>query len=108
MTSHDLAGFDLASMEDDESEAERAELGYWIGVPSWNQGYATEAAAAVVSYAFGELNLHRVWAQHLARNAASGRVMQKIGMQHEGRLRQHARTNGIPEDLESYAILRDE
>jgi RimJ/RimL family protein N-acetyltransferase len=85
-----------------------AEMGYWIGVPFWNQGYATEAAAAVLSYAFGELGLHRVWAQHMTRNPASGRVLRKIGMQHEGRLRQHVNKNGAFEDLESYAILSGE
>jgi RimJ/RimL family protein N-acetyltransferase len=86
----------------------RAEIGYWIGVPHWNQGYCTEAAAAVVAYGFDELGLHRIHAAHLRRNPASGRVLQKIGMTHEGRLREHARKWDRYEDLEKYGILRRE
>ena len=83
----------------------RAELGYWLGVPFWNQGYMTEAAGAVVSYAFGTLSLHKITASHLARNPASGRVMEKIGMTREGVLRQHAVKNGRLEDLVVYGLL---
>lgn len=91
-----------------QTEHERAELGYWMGKPFWGGGYCTEAAAAVVGYAFGTLELNRVYAHHLTRNPASGRVMQKIGMHHEGRLRQHVKKWGVLEDLETYSILRDE
>lgn len=86
----------------------RAEMGYWIGVPFWNRGYATEAAELVLGFGFGELGLNRVHAQHFTRNPQSGRVMRKLGMRHEGRLRQHVRRWGSPEDLEQYGILRDE
>ena len=85
-----------------------AELGYWVGVPFWNLGLCTEAARAMLEYAFAELELHRVHASHLTRNPASGRVMQKLGMQHEGRLRGHIRKWGVFEDLEKYGILRSE
>ena len=61
-----------------------AELGYWIGVANWGKGFATEAARALIDYSFGELGLHRVQGRHFARNAASGRVMQKLRMQCEG------------------------
>ena len=65
----------------------RGELGYWIGREFWNHGYCTEAARAVVEYGFSVLGLHRIHARHLTRNPASGRVMEKLGMQYEGRLR---------------------
>jgi RimJ/RimL family protein N-acetyltransferase len=87
---------------------ERAELGYWIGKPYWGQGYCTEAARAVLQYGFEMLGLNRIHARHLARNPASGRVMQKIGMRHEGSLRKHAKKWGVFEDIEVYGILRDE
>ena len=83
----------------------RAELGYWMGVPFWNQGYMTEAAGAVVEYAFGMDGLHKITASHLVRNPASGRVMEKIGMIREGVLRQHAAKNGSLEDLVIYGLL---
>jgi len=87
---------------------ERAELGYWIGKPYWGQGYCTEAAQAVLQYGFETLGLNRIHARHLTRNPASGRVMFKIGMRHEGSLRQHAKKWGVFEDIEVYGILRDE
>lgn len=86
----------------------RAELGYWIGVPYWNRGYATEAAAVVVRFGFEQLGLNRVYAQHYVRNPASGRVLRKVGMRYEGRLRQHVRRWESFEDLEQYGILAAE
>jgi len=85
----------------------RAELGYWIGLPYWKQGYCTEAARAMLGYAFMARGINRVQATHLARNTASGRVMQKLGMQREGSFQQYFRKNGRFEDVELYAILRE-
>ena len=93
---------------DVEPDHARAELGYWVGKPYWGHGYATEAARAVVRYAFDNLNLHRVYAYHFVDNPASGRVLQKIGMTYEGRRRQHTVKWGALLDSESYAILRDD
>jgi RimJ/RimL family protein N-acetyltransferase len=90
------------------AENHRAELGYWLGVPYWNHGYTTEAARAVIRFGFENLRLNRVYASHFARNPASGRVMQKSGMQYEGTLRQHFVRWNNPEDLVYYGILDDE
>lgn len=89
-------------------EDHRAELGYWIGQPHWGQGYATEAAQAVLAFGFEDWRLHRITANCLSRNPASARVMQKIGMTHEGRLRQHVIKWDVFEDLELYGILAAE
>lgn len=86
----------------------RAELGYWIGVPHWNRGYSTEAAAAVVRYGFEDLGLRRIHASHYANNPASGRVLAKIGMTYEGRRRAHILKWGEFLDVEEYAILAEE
>ncbi|NLT72630.1 MAG: GNAT family N-acetyltransferase [Chloroflexi bacterium] len=85
-----------------------AEIGYWITVPQWNKGFMTEAAQAVVDFGFAEMGLMRIYATHCARNPASGRVMQKIGMSREGVLRQHVLRWGVPQDLVYYGILREE
>lgn len=85
-----------------------AEIGYWVGLPHWGRGYCTEAARAVVQYAFGPMGLHRVTGHHLSRNPASGRVMERIGMTHEGRLRQHVRKWEKFEDVEVWGVLRSE
>ncbi|MDD5418641.1 MAG: GNAT family N-acetyltransferase [Methanomicrobiaceae archaeon] len=91
-----------------ERDHDRAELGYWIGRPYWNRGYATEAVGAIIGYGFQELGLNRIHALHFSRNTASGRVMQKVGMAHEGRLRQHVRKWGVYEDVEVYGVVREE
>ncbi len=91
-----------------DGELNKAELGYWIGRPFWNSGYATEAAIAVLDYGFVGLDLNRICAKHLARNPSSGRVMQKAGMRLEGTARQDTKKWGKYEDLVSYGILRVE
>ncbi len=91
-----------------EQSHDKAEMGYWIGKPYCNQGYVTEAASAVVGYAFETLGLNRVYASHFKHNPASGRIMQKIGMTHEGSLRQHLKKWGQYVDSEYYGILRSE
>lgn len=85
-----------------------AELGYWIGKPYWNRGYCTEAARAVVAYGFESLNLQRIFANYFAINPASGRVMNKLGMQQEGVLRQHRAKWGAYVDLIVCGLLREE
>jgi ribosomal-protein-alanine N-acetyltransferase len=85
-----------------------AELGYWIGVPYWGQGYATEAAREVVRYGFEQLWLHRIYAAHFGNNPASGRVLRKIGMTYEGTRREHHRKWGEYEDRVEYGLLVSE
>jgi ribosomal-protein-alanine N-acetyltransferase len=86
----------------------RAELGYWLGVPFWGKGYATEAATAMVRYGFEVLALERIYASYFAGNLASQRVLEKIGMRHEGCLRRHIRKWDQFIDLEFYGMLRSE
>jgi [ribosomal protein S5]-alanine N-acetyltransferase len=91
-----------------EAPHRRAELGYWIGVPYWGNGYATEAAKAVARYGFEQIQLNRIFANHFKHNPASGNVLRKIGMKYEGCLRQHVLKWGEFVDLELYSILRGE
>jgi RimJ/RimL family protein N-acetyltransferase len=86
----------------------RAELGYWIGVPFWGKGFATEAAGAAVAYGFETLQLRRIYAHHFAENIASQRVLEKIGMRHEGCSGQHVQKWGKFIDVENYGILAEE
>ncbi len=85
----------------------RAELAYWMGLPYWNRGYTTEACAALVEYGFSVLALHRITATHFTRNPASGRVMQKLGMEHEGTLCQHFLKGDGFEGVEVYGLLAE-
>jgi [ribosomal protein S5]-alanine N-acetyltransferase len=85
-----------------------AELGYWLGRDYWNNGYTTEAATALVGFGFETVGLHRIEAPYLTRNAASGRVMEKLGMTLEGVARQSFKKWGVREDIATRAILRPE
>jgi RimJ/RimL family protein N-acetyltransferase len=90
------------------SAHKHAELGYWIGVPYWGQGYVTEAAQAVVAFGFETLRLRRIFAHFFAGNTASQRVLEKIGMKHEGRFRQHVQKWDRFIDIENYGVLAED
>jgi RimJ/RimL family protein N-acetyltransferase len=85
---------------------QHAELGYWLGVPFWGCGYATEAARAALDYGFDVLNLHRIYASYFAHNVASREVLRKIGMRYEGCLRGHICKWDTFHDLECYGLLK--
>lgn len=91
-----------------DEQHQHAELGYWLGVPYWGQGYATEAAREMLRYGFAELGLHRIFASHFKHNAASGRILLKLGMRHEGCQSEHLRKWDEFVDSELYGILRRE
>ena len=83
-----------------------AEVGYSLARDFWGKGYMTEALKAVIQYGFDGLNLNRIEAQHETTNPASGAVMRKCHMQHEGTLRSRLFNKGRYVDVELYAILR--
>lgn len=85
----------------------RAELGYWLGVPYWGRGYATEAARKVVDFGFDYFRLNRIYSRHFVFNPASGRVLEKIGFQREGYRREAYYKEGLGFlDVVEYALLR--
>lgn len=81
-----------------------AELAYWVGLPYWGQGYATEAAKRIVQFGFQELNLNRVFAAAMTKNPASYKVMKKIGMKPQDRLPKQVLKSGIYEELIHYQL----
>jgi len=91
-----------------DAHHQHAELGYWLGVPYWGQGYATEAAREMVRYGFADLKLHRIFASHFKHNPASGKILKKLGMHHEGCQREHLRKWDQFVDSELYGILQRE
>ncbi|MGH9347336.1 MAG: GNAT family N-acetyltransferase [Vicinamibacterales bacterium] len=62
----------------------RGEMGYWIGVPYWNRGYASAAARALVRTMFEEHGIDELYSSCLVRNVASFRVLEKTGFRHVG------------------------
>ncbi len=81
------------------------EMAYWIGEEYWGNGYATEAAQALLQFAFDEKGYHKVYARYFNSNPASGRVLQKIGMKQEGVLTDHVQKENRYEDLVYYGII---
>jgi RimJ/RimL family protein N-acetyltransferase len=105
-SSHLLIG--AAGLGNINREYESAEIGFWIGKPYWNFGYATEAVSSLLGYGFGTLGLNRIQGRHFARNPASGRVMEKCGMKYEGCLRQYVKKWGDFEDVKVFGMLKGE
>ena len=77
---------------------------YMLGCNYWNKGYATEALKAVFRFAFEELDIGKIVADHMSKNGASGAVMRKAGMEHVGTLPKQYRKLGMEFDAEAYEI----
>ncbi len=84
----------------------KGELGYKIGSRWWNQGYSSEAARAVIDYMFCNTDIERIDAFSSVKNPASGKVMEKAGMQYEGLLRHYYKTRDGFHDCSLYGIIR--
>src|SRR5882672_11994233 len=84
----------------------RAEIGYALGRAHWGKGYMQETLKAVLTYAFEELNFHRIEADVDPRNAASVRTLERLGFQREGYLRERWQVNGEIQDAFFYGLLR--
>lgn len=91
-----------------DNNYDRAELGYWIAKPYWNQGYATETLSALLEFGFGKLLLQKVFATHLIENPASGKVMRKNGMIKEGELKDHYKKQNQYKTVIQYRITKQE
>ena len=86
----------------------RAEIGYALSARYWSEGYMSEAVNAIIEFGFREMLLNRVMGRCEVHNIASARVMEKVGMQLEGILRQQLFVKGKYWDLKIYSILREE
>lgn len=89
-------------------EAWEADIGYELDPRFWGYGYATEVADTLLTFGFQTLRLHRIWAWCIAENRGSAHVLEKIGMQQEGRLRENRWMKDRWWDTLLYAILEHE
>jgi RimJ/RimL family protein N-acetyltransferase len=85
-----------------------AALGYCLRDEAWGHGYATEAARALLRWAFDTLDLNRVQAETDTRNVASARVLEKLGFLREGTLREDCIVNGEVSDSWVYGLIRSQ
>ena len=92
-----LGAISLMNIEEDVGE-----LGYWIGVNYWNNGYCTEACREIIQFGFSVLKLQRIQARHLTHNPASGRVLIKSGFSHVTSRKTVRSANGMMEVYEIF------
>ncbi|KAB2576237.1 putative ribosomal-protein-alanine acetyltransferase [Lasiodiplodia theobromae] len=89
--------------------ARSAEVGYWLGEAAWGRGIATEAAAAYVAWVFETVpGVERLAGCVYGGNAASMRVLEKVGFRREGKLRKAVWKKGVWRDLDMFGLLREE
>lgn len=86
----------------------RAEIGYALASAQWGRGYMNEALVRLVTYAFRDLDLHRLEADIDPANAASERTLLRLGFVHEGRLRERWIVGDTISDSNVYGLLRHE
>ena len=85
-----------------------AEIGYELNPDCWGNGYATEAAAAMVEFGFRHLGLERITSWCIADNAASARVLERLGFGREGRVVQSEYFKGRWWDALTFSLTADE
>lgn len=95
--------FTIASLDD-----RTAEIGWILAPHAHGRGYATEAARLLLALAFGDLGLHRVYAELDPRNTASVRICERLGMRHEAHHVEHMWLKGEWTDTGVYAVLERE
>jgi RimJ/RimL family protein N-acetyltransferase len=89
-------------------EHQKAEIGWALGIEYRRQGFATEAASALVGFAFSSLGLHRLQAGTELSNSASWGVMERLGMVKEAHLRETTFRDGTWHDSLIYGLLVSE
>jgi [ribosomal protein S5]-alanine N-acetyltransferase len=98
----------IIEVRDIDHEHSQGELSFWLVRKSWGQGYMSEVVQAVVRYVFEVVGLNRLYAFHMLRNPATGRVLEKNGFMKEGVLRQRVQKWGQFEDVALWAILKQD
>lgn len=101
-----LGGITLSNVA--RGMTQTATLGYWMGERHASQGYMTKTVRAIAPFAFGALNLHRLEAACLPHNAASIRLLEKVGFRREGLARGLVCINGRWQDHIVFALLTDD
>jgi [ribosomal protein S5]-alanine N-acetyltransferase len=95
----------MARLGISEPEHLVGDIGYGVRRDRTGEGIATEAAGLLLDLGFGDLGLHRIFAYHHPANVGSQRVLDKLGMQREGRLRENLLAHGAWTDSVVWAIL---
>ena len=95
----------VISLKDIDTTHKRAEFGYWLAKKRWGKGYMTEALNALVTFAFSDLKLVKVYAYTFLNNPASSRVLEKAGFEKEAVLKKHLSDHGKQIDVNMYGLV---
>jgi ribosomal-protein-alanine N-acetyltransferase len=98
----------LVNYHDGHIRNKRAAIGYLVHPARWREGLATEAVSAMLDFCFDRMGLHRVEAFIQPENAASLRLVEKLGFRREGLLRDHLRVGDVWRDELVYALLESD
>jgi [ribosomal protein S5]-alanine N-acetyltransferase len=102
----ELVGFARLALDPHQQRA--ATIGFALRPDAWGVGYGRETVRLLLSLAFDDLDLHRVWAARAPLNTASEKTLLAAGMTEEGRIRGHVYVRGTWRDSMVYGILREE
>ncbi len=108
VTVNDKAIGSVGAFRQDNIHNKTAELGYYLAEKYWGNGLMTEAVQQLCDYIFANTDIIRIYAEPFAHNAASCRVLEKVGFQCEGTLRRNAVKNGKVLDMKMYSKLKPE
>ncbi len=86
----------------------KGEIAYVLSRHFWGQGYMTEALQETISFGFHRMALNRIEARVMMQNAASARLLERLGMTPEGVLRKQIFAKGVYHDMQIFSILREE
>ena len=98
----------ICGFESWNAMTDRAEIGFIVARAQWNKGYATEAATRVMRFGFEVMHLNRLEARCKIENEVSSHLLERLGMQYEGLLREHSYWKGAYHDLKLYSLLKRE
>lgn len=104
----DVIGFARLAVDTAHPGQSSAQLGFALAESVWGQGFGEETVRLLMRLGFDELGLHRLWGARSPDNEVSARLMTKLGMIEEGRIRHHLRIRGEWRDSIVHSILEDE
>ncbi len=98
----------IISLMDEDDEGKIGEVGIWLHPDFHGQGYGTEAAELLVNHCFRQLDYHKIHARARADNTPSVSLWEKLGFQHEGKLRDHTYADGKYRDVVYLGVKKGE
>ncbi|WP_433464087.1 GNAT family N-acetyltransferase [Spirillospora sp. CA-128828] len=104
----EVVGFARLAVDAQHPGQSSGQLGFALCADRWGQGLGAETVRLLLRLGFGVLGLHRLWGARSPGNVTSARVMTKLGMVEEGRIRDHIRVRGAWRDSVVHSILEDE